>query len=184
MSLQIRDVNPSDTPLLAHLHTLSWSSAYRGIIPDAWLDEELAADRAAFWQARAEAWPPRAFGLLAIDGEQPIGFIFALPDADPPWGTLIDNLHVLPGFKRQGTGRQLLTHFADRALLVAPAEPVHLWVYEENHPARRFYDAMGGHPAEQILGPLHGGGEVPIVRYTWSSPSTIQTLIRHSFKDF
>ncbi|MFZ4629684.1 MAG: hypothetical protein ACOYNR_15265, partial [Blastocatellia bacterium] len=38
--------------------------------------------------------------------------------------------------------------------------------------------------AERILAPLYGGGEAPIVRYTWSSPSTIQTLIRHSVKDF
>lgn len=174
MSLRIRDLGPNDTPVLAHLHALSWSSAYRGIIPDVWLDEKLAADRTAFWQARGEVWPPRAFGLLALDGEQPVGFVFALPDADPPWGTLIDNLHVLPGYKRQGIGRQLLCHFADRALVVAPTEPVHLWVYEENRAARRFYDAMGGLPVERILTPLHGGGEAPIVRYTWSSPERLQ----------
>jgi len=174
MSLRIRDLGPDDTPVLARLHTLSWSTAYRGIIPDAWLDEELAADRVAFWQARAEVWPDRAFGLLALDGEQPVGFVFALPGADPPWGTLIDNLHVLPGYKRQGIGRSLLDHFAERALVVAPTEPVHLWVYEENRAARRFYDAMGGLPVERILAPLYGGGEAPIVRYSWSSPLRLQ----------
>ena len=33
---------------------------------------------------------------------------------------------------------------------------------------------MGGLPVERILAPLYGGGEAPIVRYSWSSPQRLQ----------
>jgi len=173
MSLRIRDLGPDDTPVLARLHTLSWSSAYRGIIPDAWLDEELAADRVAFWQARAEVWPDRAFGLLALDGEQPVGFVFALPGADPTWGTLIDNLHVLPGWKGRGIGRQLMARFATELIDRGDSAGVFLWVYEKNTAARQFYEIVGGKKTEETDYPAPGGGEARIYRMTWSSPEEL-----------
>ncbi|NDD63602.1 MAG: N-acetyltransferase [Acidobacteria bacterium] len=50
--------------------------------------------------------------FIALLDEEPIGFIFGFQNVHDCWGTLIDNHHVLPGWKGRGIGRQLLTSFA------------------------------------------------------------------------
>lgn len=174
---EFRQIEPGDAQIIADLHTASWSSAYRGIISDDWLDHHLAADRRDFWAARFAAWPPRSFGILALVDTEPVGFVFALPGTHPEWGTLIDNLHVLPGHKRHGLGRLLFARFAAHAIAIPEPDPVYLWVYEENHNARRFYQAMGGTPRDRILTPLPGGGEAPILRYCWDSPAAMLSAV-------
>jgi GNAT superfamily N-acetyltransferase len=49
----------------------------------------------------------------------------------------IDQLYVLPNVQRRGTGSQLLQKAKD-----AFAQ-LHLWTFQRNQPARRFYEARG-----------------------------------------
>jgi GNAT superfamily N-acetyltransferase len=175
--VECREIEPGDAGLIARLHTLSWGNAYRGIISDDWLDNELAANRRNFWEERMHSQPEHSFGFIVLVDDDPAGFVFAIPGADSRWGTLIDNLHIIPGHKRQGLGRLLLARFAIRADELAADDGVYLTVYEENNSARRFYEAMGGVCKERMLTDLYDGGRAPILRYCWESPAALLAAV-------
>ena len=51
MPVEIRQAHAGDAEAIAELHTLSWRGAYRGILPDSFLDLEAEAERRAAWQS-------------------------------------------------------------------------------------------------------------------------------------
>ena len=48
-----------------------------------------------------------------------------------------------------------------------PGWPIHLWVFEANAGARRFYDALGGEVVGQRKKELLKGVEVASLLYVW-----------------
>lgn len=53
MSVVVRDATADDADALGVLHVRAWQAAYRGAMPDDYLDGLNAADRAELWQALA-----------------------------------------------------------------------------------------------------------------------------------
>lgn len=167
-------MRPADAEAVAALHAASWRSAYRGILPDDYLDHEVVADRQAVWRERLLGTPGApAFGIVAEDvGGQPIGFVYVWPQHDPVWGSFIDNLHVHPDRKGGGIGRQLLQAVAQE-LGPAHHQPVFLWVLDANEAAKRFYARMGAEFAEQAIAPPFGGVSLPEWRCVWRRPAAL-----------
>jgi ribosomal protein S18 acetylase RimI-like enzyme len=165
----IRPIDSNDVVAVASVHAASWRSAYRGILRDEFLDGDLVADRVALWAKRLSPLPQENFGYLAFEAEQPIGFAFAFGVHDPHWGTLVDNLHVLPRLKGRGLGKRLLVNLCERANAAHPNAGLYLWVYERNTAARGFYETLGGEPVERAVIQAPGGGEVAEWRYAWPS---------------
>lgn len=157
-----------DAAAIAELHAESWRNAYRGMLPNQYLDQDIFADRAAFWKERFEAsMPARRLILKAASQDTLDGFVCVLLDAEPSWGTRLDNLHVRPQLKGHGIGYALFKAAREWIARVAPAEPMHLWVVEANHAARRFYDRQGGAIVERATRPVACGLSVPELRYQW-----------------
>ena len=48
----------SDGAAIAMLHAQSWRIAYRGLLADKYLDEDVLGDRTAFWSTRFSAPKP------------------------------------------------------------------------------------------------------------------------------
>jgi GNAT superfamily N-acetyltransferase len=90
-----------------------------------------------------------------------------LLDAEPEWGPLLDNLHVAPALKGRGIGRELLHRARAWVARAAPGRTMHLWVIDQNQPARRFYERVGGSPAERRTNEMTPGVHVSAVRYVW-----------------
>ena len=67
-----------------------------------------------------------------------------------------DNLHVLPRFRGTNIGGHLLARGEDWARRHDQAQ-LYLWVFEENHAARRFYRREGWRDAERQLHEIPGG---------------------------
>jgi GNAT superfamily N-acetyltransferase len=170
--MTIRLADPSDAAAIARLHAASWQTAYRGILRDDFLSGPVLSNRRELWDARF-AQPSAADQIVLVDdcaGEIQ-GFACAFLDADPDWGTLLDNLHVIPNLKGKGLGRRLLSEVARRVLLRASASRLHLWAYEQNLGARRFYERLGGKITARVTEPAPDGSEVNAVRYCWSDLS-------------
>ena len=167
-------MTPDDADAVAALHAASWRSAYRGMLPDAFLDHEVDAECQAVWRERLLGQPAApAFGIVAEDAAgQMIGFAYVVPGHDPLWGTLVDNLHVHPDAKGGGIGRQLLQAVATQ-LGPEHTQPVFLWVLDANDPAKRFYARMGAEFAEQSMTDLFGGVSLPEWRCVWRDPSKL-----------
>ncbi|MGQ3052246.1 MAG: GNAT family N-acetyltransferase [Roseateles sp.] len=164
----------SDADDVAALHATSWRSAYRGIVPDAFLDQEVFAERRAVWRERLQgpATAP-AFGIVAEDAAgQMVGFAYVLPGHDPVCGTLVDNLHVHPDLKGGGIGRRLLQAVV-RELGPAHTQPLHLWVLDQNEAAKRFYARMGAEFIDPGMTPPFGGVCLPEWRCIWRDPAVL-----------
>jgi GNAT superfamily N-acetyltransferase len=170
--MTIRAAGLADAVAIAQLHTHSWQTAYRGILRDDFLGGPLAENRRMLWHTRLSDYK-RAdqFVLVDAQGGAIRGFACAFLDADPEWGCLVDNLHVIPDLKGQGLGRQLMTAVAQRVWLSNPSSRLHLWVYEQNLAARRFYERLGGVINERHAELALDGTQVNAIRYGWSDLS-------------
>lgn len=166
-ALTIRSIGAADIAAVAELHAVSWRSAYRGMLRDEYLDADVAADRVQAWTARLGTPVESQFGFIAEAEAGPAGFVFMFGRDDATWGTLVDNLHVRPGLKGRGIGRRLLEAAAVETGRRYPGERVHLFVYEANEKARRFYASVGGREVER--GPVEapGGGSQVHWRVVW-----------------
>jgi ribosomal protein S18 acetylase RimI-like enzyme len=139
----IRLATLSDVDEIARLHVKAWQSAYRGQMPDAYLDGLDSSKRAALWsKAIAE---PATLVLVATAAEALVGFCSLSPsrdaDATPPVGELTA-IYVDPSFLRAGVGSSLLAATFDSARQRSFTE-VTLWVLTSNTSARAFYEARG-----------------------------------------
>ena len=78
-----REATIEDSQQLAGVHTRSWQVAYRGQLPDAFLDGLDPRDRVAGWQLRL-GQPGPAMTLVAVDdrSDRIVGFIVVGPSRD------------------------------------------------------------------------------------------------------
>lgn len=181
MPAVVRIAEAADAHAIATLHAESWRSAYRGILFDAFLDGPIFANRRALWQARlsGDAPSPSLFVALAEQDGEAKAFVCAQLDADPTWGALLDNLHVSPSSKGRGLGRRLMAEAATWVFQQRPDSRLHLWVYEQNAAARRFYERLGGVVNHQALQRGPDGSHAEAVRYGWEDLASLRQHDTH-----
>ncbi len=164
-----RPARASDESAIASLHADSWRRAYRGLLPDAYLDHDVFADRAALWRQRFGQPDQKLVTVTVVaEGDDGIvGFAYSVADDDPEWGTLLDNLHVRFDAQRLGIATRLVTETARWLQEHATSSGLYLWALEGNMRARRFYDVLGGRVTGHGVF-SEGGAPMPCLRYSWS----------------
>jgi ribosomal protein S18 acetylase RimI-like enzyme len=178
-NVHYRPTRASDAPAVAALHAESWRRHYRGAYSDAFLDGDVAAERAAVWTQRLREPHAGQFTVVAESAGLLVGFVHTVLDADPEWGTLVDNLHVDHRQKRSGIGGRLMGDSAQIVTQHRPGAGLYLWVLEQNVAAQGFYEAKGGVCVERALAqapggvPAHLNGAPIKLRFAWSDPSTL-----------
>jgi len=166
-SITLRRAGSDDWAVVAAIHAASWRSVYRGIYPDAYLDEEAPEERRAFWRAAlAEMDPELDAVFLAEEGGEAIGFACLQREAEAA-GPLLDNLHMLPERTGEGIGRRLIRAAAAWLVSKEPEAALQLGVWKDNVAARRFYARLGGREVEEFALETTGGGTALQVRVRW-----------------
>jgi ribosomal protein S18 acetylase RimI-like enzyme len=167
--MAIRGATIADAEALARVHVASWQAAYRGIMPDAFLDALSVVGFQSRWE---ELFQGGTQVTLVSEIDNRIrGFAGFGPsrDADTDSGTAeLCGLYVHPENWGCGLGKALC-----RAALSDLGEQgyrdVILWVLAVNQRARGFYQRLGFRPQP-------GGGRIyqgfglalPEVRYAYS----------------
>jgi GNAT superfamily N-acetyltransferase len=151
MAVGLRDARRGDEPAVAEIHVRAWQEAYRGLIPDEFLDALDPADRAARYSFEADD-PDAPSTLLAVQegedcGELILGFVTfgRSRDADAPDHGEVLALYVDPDRYEGGVGRMLMAA-ARRRLWEAGFAEALLWVLDGNDRAVRFYEGEGWAP--------------------------------------
>jgi GNAT superfamily N-acetyltransferase len=164
--LTLRHASSADAGLLAAIHATSWQAAYRGILPEAFLNGQVVNERAAFWHARMNAPDDgRRLVLIAELAGDAAGFVCVERPIGSPWGALLDNLHTLPQRQGIGVGKLLIGAAQDWARACGETQ-IHLYVLEGNTAAIAFYERQGWRPAGSE--PDHMGGvDVTALRYAY-----------------
>jgi ribosomal protein S18 acetylase RimI-like enzyme len=166
--LHIRPAARSDAEGIAAVHVASWAAAYRGIVPDAALDDDSVEGRAGIWDAiLSGAKPPEAHLVAAFDGRI-VGFASVGRSRDADAGRRVGELaalYVHPDSWRAGVGGRLLRE-AERSLARAGFAAVTLWVLRDNRAGRGFYESRGwSADGSEQLHPFGERGARPVVRY-------------------
>jgi ribosomal protein S18 acetylase RimI-like enzyme len=168
----LRVAGPDDAEVVAVLHAESWRRHYRGAYADSYLDGDVVADRRSLWSSRLAA-PGNSVTVIAEESARPVGFVHMVFDNDRQWGSLVDNLHVIPNRQRSGVGTALLTRVAGDVSERANGKSMYLWVLEQNAVAQEFYRAVGGTCVERAPVPSPGGvpgrltGTPHCLRFVW-----------------
>ncbi|TDD64835.1 GNAT family N-acetyltransferase [Jiangella aurantiaca] len=167
-----------DAAAIAELHVRSWRSAYRGHVPDAFLDDgDLAGRQAGRWAGRFADRDGTITVVARDSGLAVAGFAHTVLDHDPRLGNFLDNLHVRPDLKRHGIGRRLLAETAVRLHDAGAPDRLYLEVIETNEAARGFYEALGGVETERRTDRF-GDQDVPILVYAWDSLDPLAAPLR------
>ncbi len=162
--MNIRRVKRIDLPHIAALQTQSWKDSYAGVLPEAYLADQLAVDLARHW-SKVEIQPDDV--VRVAEAGEIIGFIAIWCRPDP----YIDNLHVIPSKRSKGIGSKLMESAA-RQLIRQGYRTAYLWVVASNEQAIRLYERLGGVRTEHALKDLFGH-EVPSVKVEWSDISSL-----------
>lgn len=140
----LRLANPSDAYALAEMHVAAWQVAYRGLLPDDFLEGLTVAARAERWQQLLADSPRRTW--VACEADRVVGFVSVGicrdDDALPDLTGEIYGLYVHPDKWRLGMGALLMAQ-ALYALKLAGYAEATLWVLRGNRRARDFYEASG-----------------------------------------
>ena len=165
--LTLRPAVVSDSLAVATVHLAAWRAAYRGIVPDSYLDglyEETRASRYTFDRTGHD--DPLTW--IALEGDDIVGFVSVGPARDDERRRgEIYALYVEPSSWRSGVGSVLITH-AEKHLAARGFDEALLWVLKDNHRARSFYEARGWRHDGQELTITFDFREVVEVRYTTS----------------
>jgi len=154
----IREAVEADAAEMGRLHVRAWQTAYRGIMPDEYLDGLRPEDRIEMWRGHLSR-EDRAPLLVAVSSGAVVGFaVFgaeAAPEPSPSCGELYA-MNLDPDSWGQGIGRLLLRRVMDALVAMGYREAV-LWVVPQNDRARALYEsegwsADGGVSTEDIMG--------------------------------
>jgi GNAT superfamily N-acetyltransferase len=139
----LRPAKPDDALAVARVHVSSWQAAYRGLLPDSYLDQLRPEDRAARYDF-ASADPLKPKTIVAVDGEMIVGFATTMParDQDLAGNGEVCALYVHPEFWGRGIGASLVES-ARAHLFECGFHAALLWVLAGNTRAERFYQIDG-----------------------------------------
>ncbi len=171
--MEFRVAVKSDAEQIAALHAQSWRRAYRGMMPDEFLDGPVVAERIAVWRERLREERADRKVCLAVSDSRLVGFVCVYGSEDAVWGSYIDNLHVTSDLHRSGIGTSLMRHAAAWLCENYADLGVYLWVMEANGVARRFYERLGARNAGTVMKVDPGGGSAPNCRYVWQDAATL-----------
>lgn len=171
----IRPATADDAAVLAGIGGRAWDVTYRGIVPDAVLDEWITGAEPGWRAAFAAHGPDSPWRAWVADaGGAVLGYLTTSPAKDewlpPPDGAgEVTNLYLEPAAIGTGVGRHLYEH-AVADLRERGFNPLVIWAFRENRRARRFYERMGlavDAETDWVL----GGVPCPIVRFRLDWPA-------------
>ncbi|HTU75496.1 MAG TPA: GNAT family N-acetyltransferase [Trebonia sp.] len=140
-SLIVRPARVADIGQMALVHVRCWQETYRGLMPDAVLDDPgLLAARERMWaHALTDERYRRSRVAVAERGDKLVGIAMSGPPGNGTgaWARVLNVLYVHAADHGTGAGQALLDAVID------PAESAALWVAEPNPRAQAFYRKHG-----------------------------------------
>lgn len=166
MRFEIRPARLDDAEGIARSHTASWRTSYRGILPEAVLARIDVDQRTASW--RRVLADPSVLVLVAYDTTHHdiVGLCDAGKSRHPGHAGEVYRMYLEHHARRHGLGREMFERVA-AWLRSQEMRSLIIWVLDNNHHARRFYEAMGGRTGQRMASMVSGFPVVELA-YVWN----------------
>jgi ribosomal protein S18 acetylase RimI-like enzyme len=163
----VRDATVADAEAAATIHVRTWQAAYRGQVPDDYLDSLDIGSRTTQWQEKLSHPAPRTRNLVAEVNQKIVGFCdigrSRDDDATNDVGEIFA-IYVAADYLGKGIGTKLLNE-AVQALTDFGFKSVTLWVLESNARGRHFYEQNGWVVEGKMKSEIHNNVTLREVRY-------------------
>jgi ribosomal protein S18 acetylase RimI-like enzyme len=161
----VRRATVEDAEAIERIRVETWRATYRGLLPDALIDQlQPNVER-----RREHLRAPSALNFVAEDGTEVVGYAFAGTERshDREYPCEVYAIYVLPTAQGKGHGRALIRECASE-LAARGMTAMLIWVLRENQIGRGFYERLGGTPVrEKPLEEFPGAEEHVEVAYGW-----------------
>lgn len=168
----VRPAESGDAAAIAWVHVETWRTAYRGLLPDEYL---AALDQAGYeqrWARTLKDGAGRVF--VAEDNRRVVGFASGGPEraGEDGFSGELYAIYVVSEAQGHGHGRALVRAVAQALREMHLADMI-VWVLRDNHPARHFYERLGGvYVRSQAI--TIGSALLQEVSYGWRSLDDIR----------
>lgn len=160
----IRKINQTDSrEEISNIYEQSWKYAYKGIIPQAYLDS-IPKDQ---WCGAFDN--PECYTLIMLDDEKIIGTLTYCKsrfEDYKDWGEIV-SIYFLPEYMGKGYGKPLLEQTVEE-LKTMGFQTVFLRVLEDNHRARHFYEKCGFKYGGKYYNDTIGGKQLRELQYVYN----------------
>lgn len=143
MNFEAKKADASMAHDIAFILTLSWQRAYKGIIPDDYL-QKLSAEKKAERIKKSIGETPEEFYLFSVD-KLSAGAAILCKDREKSAKATdgeICAIYFLPEYWGLGYGKMAM-HYSLKRFKELSCTDVTVWVLEENKRARNFYEKCG-----------------------------------------
>ncbi|MFE2881503.1 GNAT family N-acetyltransferase [Streptomyces sp. NPDC059272] len=143
--VQIRPMTLADCDRVSEIRVLGWQFAYRGLMPQSFLDALSAKADAERRRARLLEGDGSVLNLVATVADEIVGWAALGPYRDDELRTKDAELYAIyldPEHVGTGAGRALMREGLRRCAALGH-ERIYLWVVRGNARARRFYERAG-----------------------------------------
>lgn len=139
----LRPAEPGDAKILAYIQTESWKAAFAGILSQEELTKRTEPERVKAMYERILSNPAVHLTIETVEGTPHCiaGWSRSRGGQGENTAELIC-IHSLPDRWRRGYGSMMMDHVLSE-IREQGYEEVVLWVFEQNHRARRFYEKHG-----------------------------------------
>jgi GNAT superfamily N-acetyltransferase len=167
MRFDVRDATLADAAAISAVEVASWNAAYRGLLPDSYLDRVSESEGTLRWRRAISLAEERRRPILVAADAGGILAGYAVAGADPDDGAmgLLFLLYTAPAAWGTGAG-SLLMEAALQRLRDMRFSEARLWVLEANARARAFYHREGWRPDGATSTSTFDGIAFPALRYT------------------
>lgn len=169
----IRRASDRDARAIAEVHVAGWQWAYRGHMPDTFLDSLSVEQREVTWRNLLAAANTETRVWLAERAGRLVGFTAAgLPQdpGHPPLTAEVRAIYLLKEVAGIGIGRALLERVIEDLRQRGFRRAV-LWVLASNARARGFYEPFGWQPEGATKVDPRDGFELHEIRYSIELPA-------------
>ncbi|MFK4259845.1 GNAT family N-acetyltransferase [Agrobacterium tumefaciens] len=173
--MNIREAKPDDRDAITTLHISVSQQTYAGMLPADYLTDIMPQEKTSLWKRRLAQGvnSTRMCLKVAEEASAAAGFACFLFNEETDFGSYLHNLYVASSHQGRGLARTLLAE----SIRSFPADrldrPVHLLTLRDNHPARSFYNRIGGQQGEERRNVMTHLPQVVFVRYQWPSAHTL-----------
>ncbi|MCC5464010.1 GNAT family N-acetyltransferase [Pelosinus baikalensis] len=168
--MKIRTAQVGDEQSIAGVIIDTWKVAYRGIVPDSFLDSLTTEKHEELFRKNIANKTETIF-VLENHKNQIVGVVSGGQDRSGIYGCELVVIYILPDYQKMGYGKRLFQELIEEHKRNQYKSMI-IWTFRDNRD-RKFYEILGGLAREEKKHSFDGK-DIVLVGYTWQDINEIK----------